>query len=113
MKVPQMALNAFRIMAEQLQELQDRFLQVTTQRVEQRLAHTLIRQAAQSGRRVNEGILIDHPIARQDLAEMSGTTFYTTSRTLRLWEDLALVIGGRGKVIISDSFGLRRIAAGD
>jgi CRP-like cAMP-binding protein len=42
MREPKMALNAMRIMADQLQEIQDRFRQVTTLRVEQRLANTLI-----------------------------------------------------------------------
>jgi CRP-like cAMP-binding protein len=85
---------------------------MTTQRVEQRLAHTLIRLAAQSGRKVDEGILIDYPLTRQDLAEMSGTTLYTASRTLNQWEDKALVIPGRERVIIRNPHGLSRISEG-
>jgi len=78
-RIPQMAQNAMCIMAEQLQEIQVRFREVTTQRVEPRLAHTLMRLAAQSGKRVDKGILINLPLTRQDLAEMSGTTLYTVS----------------------------------
>jgi CRP-like cAMP-binding protein len=109
MRLPKMALNAMRIMAEQLQEIQDRFRQVTTQRVEQRLAHTLIRLAAQSGKKVNEGILIDHTLTRQDLAEMSGTTIYTASRILSQWHGQDLVFAGRKKVIIRNPHALVRI----
>ena len=53
LRVPQMAMNAMRIMAEQLQEIQERFRQATTERVEQRLVHTLMRLVAQSGKKVN------------------------------------------------------------
>jgi CRP-like cAMP-binding protein len=113
LKTPQMALNAMRIMAEQLQEVQDRFRQVTTQRVDQRLAHTLIRLAAQSGKRVQGGILIDLDLSRKDLAEMSGTTLYTASRMLSLWQAQGLVIPGRGKVIVRNPHGLRRIVDGE
>ncbi len=108
-QIPQMALNAMRIMAEQLNEIQDRFRQVTTERVELRLAHTLLRLAAQSGKKVNEGILIDLPITRQDLAEMSGTTQYTASRLLSQWEEQGLVIAGRERVIVSNPHGLVKI----
>ena len=109
LRVPQMALNAMRIMAEQLQEIQERFRQVTTERVERRLAHTLIRLAAQTGKRVDEGILIDLTLTRQDLAEMSGTTLYTASRMLSRWEEQELVIADRERVIIRNPHGLAKI----
>jgi len=109
LEVPQLALNAMGIMADNLQEIQERFRQVTTEPVEQRLAHTLIRLAAQSGKSVNQGILIDLSLTRQDLAEMSGTTLYTASRMLSQWEKQGLVITGRKRVIIRDTHGLARI----
>jgi len=110
---PQMAQNAMLIMADRLQEIQERFRQVTTERVEQRLAHTLIRLGAQSGKRVEEGILIDLKLTRQDLAQMSGTTLYTVSRILSQWEEQELVIAGREQVIIRNPHGLARIVEGD
>jgi CRP-like cAMP-binding protein len=106
---PQVALNAMRIMAENLQEIQERFRQVTTERVEQRLAHILIRLAAQSGKKVEQGILIDLSLSRQDLAEMTGTTLYTASRMLSQWEKQGLVITGREQVIVCDPHGLARV----
>jgi CRP-like cAMP-binding protein len=108
-QMPQLALNAMRIMAEQLNEIQDRFRQVTTERVEQRLAQTLIRLATQSGKSIPEGILIDLPVTRQDLAEMCGTTQYTASRLLSQWEEQGLVIAGREKVIVCNPHGLVKI----
>ena len=109
LRIPQMAMNAMRIMAEQLQEIQERFRQVTTERVEQRLAHMLMRLAAQSGKKVEQGILIDLRLSRQDLAEMSGTTLYTASRMLSQWEKQELVLTGREKIIIRNPHGLARL----
>ena len=109
LRTPQMAQNAMRIMAERLGEIQERFRQVTTERVEQRLAHTLIRLAAENGKKVDEGILINLTLTRQDLAEMSGTTLYTASRTLSRWEELGLVLASRERVIIRNPHGLARI----
>ena len=108
-RIPQMAQNAMGIMAERLQEIQERFRQVTTERVEQRLAHTLIRLAAQSGKIAPEGILIDLTLTRQDLAEMSGTTLFTVSRVLSRWEEQGLVISNREQVIIRSPHGLAEI----
>jgi len=90
--------------------MQERFRQATTERVERRLARTIIRLALQAGKKVDEGILIDLPVTRQDLAEMSGTTLYTASRLLSQWENQELVISGRTKVIIRNPRGLINIA---
>jgi CRP-like cAMP-binding protein len=111
--IPQLALNATGIMAERLNEIQERFREVTTERVEERLAHTLIRLAGQSGRSVAEGILIDMKITRQDLAEMSGTTLFTTSRVLNAWQAQGHLQIGRQKIIIRDPYSLARIAGED
>jgi CRP-like cAMP-binding protein len=109
LRTPQMAHNAMRIMAERLQEIQERFRQVTTERVERRLVYTLFRLAAQAGKKVDQGVLIDLTLTRQDLAEMSGTTLYTVSRMLSSWEKQGLVIAGREQVIIRNPHGLARI----
>jgi len=107
---PRMAMNAISLMAAHVQEFQDRFRQMATERVERRLARTLLRLAGQSGRKIPEGVLIDLPLTRQDLAEMTGTTLYTVSRTLKHWEEQGLVISARERVVIVFPHGLVRIA---
>ena len=109
LRTPQVAQNAMRIMAERLQEIQERFRQVTTERVERRLVHTLFRLAAQAGKQVEEGVLIDLTLTRQDLAEMSGTTLYTVSRVLSSWEKQGWVLASRERVIICNPHELARI----
>lgn len=107
---PRLAMNAITLMAAHVQEFQDRFRQMATERVERRLARTLLRLAGQSGRKIPEGVLIDLPLTRQDLAEMTGTTLYTVSRTLKQWEEQGLVISARERVVIVFPHGLVQIA---
>jgi CRP-like cAMP-binding protein len=56
--------------AEHAMEFQERLQQLATERVERRLAHTLLRLAAQSGVRTTEGVEIGMALSRQTLAEM-------------------------------------------
>ncbi|MCE1254837.1 MAG: Crp/Fnr family transcriptional regulator, partial [Anaerolineae bacterium] len=107
---PTLALNGMQLLAHHAQEVQERFKQLATQRVERRLASTLLRLANQTGRKTDEGVLIDMPITRQDLAEMSGTTLFTVSRLLKQWEEQQLVLSRREKVIICYPHGLVCIA---
>ena len=109
-QIPALSLNAMHLMAERLQEYQDRFRELSTERVERRVARAILRLANQTGRLVPEGVLIDLPLTRQDLAEMTGTTLFTVSRILSQWEQQGLVISGREKIIIRFPHGLVRIA---
>lgn len=109
-KSPQLAKNALQIMAEHIQELQDRFRELATERVERRLARAILRLVSQTGKRVPEGVLLNLPITRQDLAEMTGTTLYTVSRILSQWESQGLIQSGREKIIIRSPHNLVSIA---
>lgn len=109
-RYPEIALNAMRIMSGRVVELQQRLREMHTERVERRIAHALGRLVVQAGRRTKEGIEIDFPITRQDLAEMTGTTLHTVSRTLSAWEEAGIVIGGRQRVVIANPHALVSIA---
>lgn len=107
---PVIALNGMRIMGGRNMELQERLREMQTERVERRIAHALGRLVVQAGRRTKEGIEIDFPISRQDLAEMTGTTLHTVSRTISAWENAGIVLGGRQKVVIARPHALVAIA---
>ena len=77
-------------------------VEMSTQHVEQRIAHALLRLVKQSGKRVDHGVEIDFPISRQDIAQMTGTTLYTVSRTLSAWEARGLVESSRQKIIVRE-----------
>jgi CRP-like cAMP-binding protein len=97
---PTICLNLLRFATAKLQETHKRLREMSTERVERRIARTLSRLAAQVGKRVTNGILVDAPLSRQDLAEMTGTTLYTVSRTLKSWERDGIVTTGRKEVVI-------------
>jgi CRP-like cAMP-binding protein len=83
---------------------------LATERVERRIAHGLLRLARQIGRDVDGGVLIDLTLSRQDIAEMTGTTLYTVSRTLSGWEQRGIVRTGRERVLVRRLDELQAIA---
>lgn len=109
-RVPTFAASTYRTIGSRLQETQAQVMEMSTQQVEQRVAHALLRIVKQSGRKTAEGIEIDFPITRQDIAEMTGTTLHTVSRLLSAWEDQGIVRSGRQKVIVTDPHALMLVS---
>ena len=107
---PYISLDLMNLMTSYIQEMQARYRELATERVEQRIARVLLRLTVQSGQKVGEGIELS--FSRQDVAEMSGTTLYTVSRVLAEWERQALVETGREQIHIKNPHGLVRIADG-
>ena len=93
-----------------LQETHTRVVEMSTQQVERRVAHALLRLAKQAGRKVEHGVEIDFPISRQDIAEMTGTTLHTVSRTLSAWEQPGLIESGRQRIVLRDPHRLFALA---
>lgn len=107
---PHLAINAVQTIGQQLDVAHARLCELSTQQVERRVAHTILRLAEKSGREQDDAILIDFPISRQDIAEMTGSTLHTVSRLLSAWEDRGLVAGGRRKLSVLDREALSLIA---
>ena len=55
-------------------------------------------------------IEIDFPISRQDIAQMTGTTLHTVSRTLSAWEGKGLVESSRQKIVVREPHKLFMLA---
>ncbi|WP_234685867.1 Crp/Fnr family transcriptional regulator [Bradyrhizobium monzae] len=88
---PQVAINALKIMGRRLHELQNRLREVSTQSVERRVAHTILRLVHQFGREAPHGKTIALPLRRKDIADIAGTTLYSVSRSLTSWERRGLL----------------------
>ena len=101
-KFPALATNTLHTIGSRLQETHTRVVEMSTQQVEQRVAHALLRLAKQSGRKVEHGVEIDFPISRQDIAQMTGTTLHTVSRILSGWEQRGLVESGRQRIVLRE-----------
>ncbi len=98
--VPRLAHNMLLLMSDHIQILQDRLREMITEQVERRIAHTLLRLIRHAGRKVEDGVLLDLPLTRQDLAEMAGTTLYTVSRILSRWDADGIVKSERQRILI-------------
>lgn len=109
-RYPTIAAGAMQTIGARLQEAHTRIIEMTTEEVERRVAHALLRLAKQAGRKIEKGIEIDFPISRQDLAKMTGTTLHSVSRVLSAWERSGLVEGGRQRIVLADPHGLFELA---
>jgi CRP-like cAMP-binding protein len=110
---PEIGINATASAGGRLFELQGRMGDLTGERVEKRIARALVRLAAQAGRRTDDGLEIDFPVTRQDLAEMAGATLHTVSRTLAAWDQRGVTGGARRRIVVRDFKALTGLAAGD
>jgi CRP-like cAMP-binding protein len=97
-----------RILGTELMELEERFREVATERVGQRVASQLLRLMDKMGRPVNGAIEVD--LSREDLAQMTGTTLFTVSRLLSAWEAEGMVRPRREVVTICDVQSLRAVS---
>lgn len=109
-KHPQIAMNIIRIIADRLQEAQARVRELATQRVEQRVAHAVLRLVRQAGHGTIDGTAIAFPLRRKDVAEFSGTTLYTVSRILTAWEKAGLLSSDNQQLTIRSPLALLKIA---
>ncbi len=107
---PRLALNALRFVAARLHELQVQYRQLATEKVDRRVARALLRLVQQAGRRVESGVLIDLPLSRDDIAQMTGTTLYTVSRIISRLEGEGIVEAGRQRMVIRNPHGLLKVA---
>ncbi|SDH08323.1 Crp/Fnr family transcriptional regulator, partial [Bosea robiniae] len=83
---PQLAMSAIRTIGQRLDEAHTRIREMSTEEVERRVAHAVLRLVEQAGKPVEAGMRVDFPISRRDIAEMTGTTLHTVSRILSAWE---------------------------
>jgi CRP-like cAMP-binding protein len=107
---PALALNTMGMIGGLLRDSHARVMEISTQHVEKRVAQAVLRLLHQAGRKLDEGVLIDFPITRQDLAEMTGTTLHTVSRTLSAWEERGLIEAGRQRIVVREPHALLILA---
>lgn len=111
-RYPAVAFNVIGVLGARMAQLQERVRELMTQRVEQRLAHAVLRLAAQAGRDGARGAVIEIPLRRKDLAEFAGTTLHTASRTVSAWEKAGLLAGDGQRLVIHDLAAIRDLAEG-
>ena len=101
---PQVSLKIINILAGRLRDAQGRLRDLAGERVEQRLAGTLVMLCSKLGPNL--------PFTQQEIASMTGTTGETTSRVLSQLKDRGIIHSGRSKIVILDEFKLRLLSEG-
>jgi CRP-like cAMP-binding protein len=100
-RFPAFRRNTFRALEERLQEMEQRFREVSTEKVGSRLSSELLRLSNRLGRTANGGCL-EISLSRSELAQLTGTTLFTVSRLLCQWQKLGIVSIGREAVLVLD-----------
>jgi CRP-like cAMP-binding protein len=98
---PQIRTNISQILFGRLTELEERFREVATERVAQRVALALLRLLKQVGKPTAKGVEIS--LSREELAQMTGCTLFTVSRLLSAWGEEGFVLPRREAVIVLDA----------
>jgi len=99
-KFPQIRNNIHHILSGRLHELEERFREVATEKVAKRLALTLLRLLKKVGNVSRGGVQIS--LSREEMAQMTGTTLFTISRTLSKWGGEGFVLPRREAVLVRD-----------
>ena len=109
---PSFGASTYQTVGNRLQDAHTRVVEMSTEHVDQRVAHALLKLVNQTGRKTQEGLMIDFPISRRDIAEMTGTTLHTVSRVLSGWEQRGLIESGRQRIVLRDAHKLFVLAQG-
>ena len=103
---PDVTRKVLEAVSKRLTQSQDVVKQLSTYTVEQRIASALLRLAEKLGEVRGQGVLIQLPFSRQDLAAMTGSTTETVSRVMSRFVEDGLVKSGRKWVTIT---GMKRL----
>ena len=101
---PQVVLRIISVLGERLRDAQGRLKDLAGERVEQRLAHTLLMLSAKLGATL--------PFTRQEIADMAGTTTETAIRFISRLKDGGIIRSARGRITILDKTKLRLLSEG-
>ena len=105
---PQLRKNISQILASRLQELEERFREIATEKVAKRLALALSRLVKQVGKKSTDGVEIF--LSREELAQLTGTTLFTISRILSRWAEVGVVVPRREAVLVRDAERLESVS---
>jgi CRP/FNR family transcriptional regulator len=96
----------------QLGDAQVTIKSLAVDRVEQRIAHILLKLAGKVGVSEKGGIMINLPLTRQDLADMAGTTVETAIRVMSRFTKSKIIKPADGRIFLLNPRALERILEG-
>ena len=101
---PHIALRIINILSGRLRDAQGRLRDLAGERVEQRLALTLLMLSSKLGATL--------PFTREEIADMAGTTTETAIRLMSRLKDGGIIRSSRGKITILNETKLRLLSEG-
>lgn len=101
---PRIALSIINILGGRLRDAQGRLKDLAGERVEQRLARTLLMLSSKIGPTL--------PFTRQEIADMAGTTTETAIRVTGQLKERGIINSVRGKIIILNETKLKLLSEG-
>ena len=110
-RFPLLRRNTARVLEQRLHELEERFREISTEKVSPRLSSQLVRLLSQVGKRVNDEVEIG--LSREELAQLTGTTLFTVSRLLSQWELQGIVSARREMVLVRNVPALMALSQGE
>lgn len=109
-RFPKVALYIIDSLGARLNEAYDTIRSLAVERVERRIARLLLKLAASVGQASGPSILIDMPLTRQDIAEMTGTTVESAIRVMSKFRKAGLIASRSGKLYLTEPHSLVVIA---
>ncbi|NLE96729.1 MAG: Crp/Fnr family transcriptional regulator [Propionibacterium sp.] len=106
---PDVALATVKVLGDRLAKAQTSVHLLSGAALQQRLAAVLLGLGAKVGRRWEDGILLQIPIGRDDLAAMAGAATESVSRQLSAWKKAGIIDSGRRWIAITDPAALREL----
>ena len=109
-RYPVFALAVIADLGGRLRSSAEQIRSLAVERVEQRIARVLLKLADSAGSDLPEGRVIEMPLTRQDVADMTGTTVETAIRVMSKFRRAELIRTRRGKVVLVELDALQEIA---
>ena len=108
-RIPMFRRNTVRALEERLFEMEQRFREVSTEKVGSRLSSELVRLSDRM-RRITDSAHFEITLSRAELAQLTGTTLFTVSRLLCQWQTQGIVRVRRESVLVQDFAALAQIS---
>lgn len=99
---PDVALQVIKDLGARLRYAQNRVRSLITRKAEERMASIILKLTQKLGQEKEGGFVVDLPLTRQDIAEMTGTTQETAIRILSKWQKENLIIFKNKKLVVID-----------
>ena len=110
-RYPELSVLIISGLESRLEEAYDTLRSMAVERVERRIARLLLRLASTLGKHTEDKqIMIDMPLTRQEIAEMTGTTVESAIRVMSKLRKQGVIASENGRILLTEPHALVTIA---